>query len=216
MRVVNRGPATLTNKKVRIGGSYTRSTLTTPPTASGANILPADYTISLAPGQQQNINLGWQIDLTQYNYEFTVTVTAVDFTDPNTGNNSYKESFLAPPTPVPQSDITPTDCFVDSPKGTLWYRVNNRGPAVLTNKRITVSITAEAHMYNPPHTVTSAHATGIETVSIPTGQDFTINSGISVDTTTYWYKFTVTVSAMDFSDPNANNNSYSETIPPPP
>jgi hypothetical protein len=99
VRVVNDGPTTLSNKKVRIGGSYTRSTLTSPPTASGANIAPADYTINLAPGQQQNINLGWQIDLTQYNYDFTVTVTAVDFTDPNTGNNSYKESFAGTPAP---------------------------------------------------------------------------------------------------------------------
>jgi hypothetical protein len=93
VRVVNDGPGTLTNKKVRISGAMTRSTKTNPPSASGQNILPQEYPINLAPGQQQNINLGWQIDLNQYNYEFTVTVEAVGFTDPNTGNNTYKESF---------------------------------------------------------------------------------------------------------------------------
>jgi len=94
VRIVNNGPATLTNKKVRISGSYTRSTLTTPPTAQGANIPAAEYTLgNLPPGQQQNINLGWQINLNQYSYQFTVNVAAVDFTDPNTGNNSYTESF---------------------------------------------------------------------------------------------------------------------------
>jgi hypothetical protein len=97
----NNGPATLTNKKVRISGSVTQGTKTTPPTASGHNILPQDYTINLAQGQQQSINLGWQINLNQYNYDFTVTVQAVDFTDPNTGNNTYTESFrAAAPTPT--------------------------------------------------------------------------------------------------------------------
>lgn len=95
VRVVNNGPATLTNKKVRISGSVTRSTKTIPPTASGHNILPQDYTVNLAPGQQQNINLGYQVDLNQYNYDFTATVAAVDFTDTNTGNNTYSESFQA-------------------------------------------------------------------------------------------------------------------------
>lgn len=119
VRVVNNGPATLTNKKVRIGGSYTRSTKTTPPSASGANIPATEYTINLAPGQQQNINLGWQIDLNQYNYDFTVTVQVVDFTDPNSGNNTYQESFQAPaPTPAQATirfenrTVSDTVCFI--------------------------------------------------------------------------------------------------------
>lgn len=91
VRVTNDGPGTLTNKKVEIGGSYQRSTLTYPPSAHGSSILPKVFTVNLAPGQTQNINLGWQIDASQYYYDFTVTVTAKDFTDPNSGNNSYSE-----------------------------------------------------------------------------------------------------------------------------
>jgi hypothetical protein len=118
VRVVNNGPATLTSKKVSISGSVTRSTKTTPPSATGHNILPQEYTINLAPGQQQNINLGYQIDLNQYNYDFSVTVAAVDFTDPNAGNNTYTESFQAgaPPqtmaTLVFENRTTDTVCYV--------------------------------------------------------------------------------------------------------
>jgi hypothetical protein len=127
VRVVNNGPATLTNKKVRISGSYTRSTKTTPPSASGANIPAADYTINLAPGEQQNINLGYQIDLNQYNYDFTVTVQAVDFTDPNTGNNTYTESFhWAAPTPTQptaQGDLILQDVSLSADGQALVFRV---------------------------------------------------------------------------------------------
>ncbi len=116
VRIWNNGPATLTNKKVRISGSYTRTTLTTPPTAQGANIPPAEYVLSnLARGQQQNINLGWQIDLSQYSYDFTVTVAAVDFTDPNSGNNSYKESFQG------QASAQATIVFVNQSGHFLCY-----------------------------------------------------------------------------------------------
>jgi hypothetical protein len=101
VRVFNNGPAAVTNKKVRISGSQTRSTKTSPPSASGYNIAATEYTINLAPGQQQNLNLGWQVDLSQYNYDFTVTVEAVGFTDPNLGNNTYEESFqYTAPTPT--------------------------------------------------------------------------------------------------------------------
>jgi hypothetical protein len=101
VRVFNNGPATLTNKKVRISGSQTRSTKTAAPSASTYDWPAAEYPVNLAPGQQQNINLRWPVDLSQYDYTFRVTVQAVGFTDPNGGNNTYEESFqYTAPTPT--------------------------------------------------------------------------------------------------------------------
>ncbi len=92
VRIVNNGPGTLTNKKVQISGSETRSTLAAIPSAQGQNIPPQEYSLpTLAPGQQATINLGWPINTSQYYYQFTVNVAPKGFTDPNTGNNSYTE-----------------------------------------------------------------------------------------------------------------------------
>jgi len=126
VRVVNDGPGTLSNKRVRISGSVTRGTKTAIPSASGNNLGPQEFTINLAPGQQQNINLGlgWDIDLNQYDYEFTVKVEAVDFTDPKGGNNSYKESFKAAAPPA-QGDLVLEDAFMSADGTQLILRVAN-------------------------------------------------------------------------------------------
>jgi hypothetical protein len=92
VRITNNGPDTLTNNKVSITLSQSRSTFGNPPAVDTYTSPATEYTLSLAPGQTQTINLGAQIDTSHYRYDFTVTAAAVDFTDPNTGNDSYKES----------------------------------------------------------------------------------------------------------------------------
>jgi hypothetical protein len=58
-----------------------------------SSVLPAvEYSIGNLPGETYNLNLGLQIDTSHYRYDFTVTVTPVDFTDPNSANNTYTES----------------------------------------------------------------------------------------------------------------------------
>jgi len=92
VRITNNGPDTLTNNSVRITIAFAQSTLTVPP-AVGNSTQTTDYTVNLAPGQTQPIRLGSMgIDTSLYRYDFTVTAAAVDFTDPNSGNNTYKES----------------------------------------------------------------------------------------------------------------------------
>jgi hypothetical protein len=92
VRITNNGPDALTNNTVRITIAYAQSTLTVPP-AVGNGTQTTDYTVNLAPGQTQAIRLGSMgIDTSLYRYDFTVTAAAVDFTDPNGGNNTYKES----------------------------------------------------------------------------------------------------------------------------
>jgi hypothetical protein len=91
-RITNNGPDILTNNKVTVTLSQSRSTLTVPPVVDSSTGWAIDYTLNLAPGQTQTVNLGWTIDTSLYRYDFTVTVAAVDFTDPNSGNNTYTES----------------------------------------------------------------------------------------------------------------------------
>ena len=47
----------------------------------------------LAPGQTHKINLGWQADVSAYDYNFTVDVKAKGFTDTKPGNNSISKQF---------------------------------------------------------------------------------------------------------------------------
>jgi Domain of unknown function DUF11 len=92
VRITNNGPDTLANSKVAITLSQSRSTFGNPPVVDTYTGPATEYTLNLAPGQTQTINLGAQIDTSHYRYDFTVTAAAVDFTDPNTGNDTYKES----------------------------------------------------------------------------------------------------------------------------
>jgi len=92
VRITNNGPDTLTNNKVSITLSQSRSTFGNPPVVDSYTSPATEYTLNLAPGQTQTINLGAQIDTSHYRYDFTMAAAAVDFTDPNTGNDTYKES----------------------------------------------------------------------------------------------------------------------------
>ena len=88
IRITSNGPDAL-NNKVSVTVSETRSTLTVPPVVD-SSVLPAiEYSIGNLPGETYNLSLGLQIDTSHYRYDFTVTVTPVDFTDPNSGNNTY-------------------------------------------------------------------------------------------------------------------------------
>jgi len=91
VRITNNGPATLANQKVDVTISQSRSALTVPPAVDSATAT-TQYTLNLAPGQTQTINLGIQIDTTKHRYDFTVAAAAVDFIDPAAGNNVYQES----------------------------------------------------------------------------------------------------------------------------
>jgi hypothetical protein len=91
IRITNNGPDIL-NNKVSVTVSETRTTLTVPPVVDSSVLPPIEYSIGNFPGETYSLSLGLQIDTSHYRYDFTVTVTPVDFTDPNMGNNTYTES----------------------------------------------------------------------------------------------------------------------------
>jgi len=91
-RITNNGPDTLSGEQVSVVVVEHRFTLTAPSTEEHFTDLPTQYTLNLAPGQTQAVNLGIQIDTSRYRYDFTVQVSAVGFVDAASGNNTYQES----------------------------------------------------------------------------------------------------------------------------
>jgi hypothetical protein len=230
VRITNDGPGTLTNKKVEINGWGTAYLRTT---AGGASVsYPAtDFTLNLAPGQTQTINLGWQIDTSLYKYDLNVIVKVKDFTDPNSSNNGYAESIVptvpvATPTPsgappgggswgVLTTDLAVTDLFADKlVQGKVYARLTNHGPDSLSNVSVQLSCSQERTEYTSG-TKVAAVSLNTLTLSLNPGQTKAFDTGLSVETTKYWYKITCSTQ-VSFKDPNTANDSYTETIPPPP
>jgi Carboxypeptidase regulatory-like domain len=91
-RITNNGPDTLSGEQVSVIVVEHRFTLTDPSVEEHFTDLPTQYTLNLAPGQTQAVNLGIQIDTSSYRYDFTVQASAVGFVDAASGNNTYQES----------------------------------------------------------------------------------------------------------------------------
>jgi hypothetical protein len=122
-----------------------------------------------------------------------------------------------PPPPPSGADITPTDLYVDNqPHGDLWVRITNNGPDTLTNKKVDIALScAKSTLTVPPHVIQcgTLDMTG-NTLNLAPGQTQTIHLGTQVDTSHYRYDFTVTVTPVDFTDPNSSNNTYKESVEP--
>lgn len=224
VRITNNGPDTLTNNKVDLTVVETRSTLTTPPTAQSSQGPATEFTLNLAPGQSQDINLGLQFDLSQYDYKYEVTVAAKDFADPTASNDSYTEAFPTVPPPPPPgggswgiltADLAVTDLFV-KPNTEVWLRITNNGPDSLSNSSINQTCTMVRTPWGtqtPDATQTNA---GPITITAAPGQTQEFNTGFQSFVTTQWkYKVTCTIS-VGFNDPSLTNNTYFEYFPPPP
>lgn len=204
-RITNNGPDSLTNVNVQLsctvgvnpyGGGI--------PSGHGAGF---PITVSLTPGQTGEFGTGISVDTSQAWYDVTCTVQP-SFNDPNPGNNSYSRTF-------PTTDLTVTDLFpLSLPQGDIHARITSNGPDSLTNADVQLSCTVDVHPYGGGIAFGQAPSFPI-TVSLSPGQTSEFPTSISVDTTQAWYEVTCTVQPP-FADPNPGNNSYSETIPPPP
>jgi hypothetical protein len=223
VRVTNNGPDTLTNKKIDLTVVETRSTLTTPPTAHSSQGPATEYTLNLAPGQSQDINLGAQIDLSQYGYQYTVTVAAKDFTDPDAGNDSYTEAFAATP-PLPPGggswgatpvDLAVTDLFI-KPDTKVFARITNNGPSNFQNVGLLFGCSMERHVLTTGvMDASQSNAPGPITVNLNVGQTQEFDTGFqSFDTSKWWYKVTC-VLQITYNDTFPANNTYFEYFPSP-
>ncbi len=226
-RITNNGPDRLTNAAATLNCTVKQIDRNTnaETTIGGLN---QNITITLAPGQTQAYTIGQSIDLNVYAYDTTCTVGFM--LDPNSGNNSYNEQIggisggpAGPPAQptLPQMhvvlvDLTVTDIFPQSlPTGNVDMRITNNGPDALTNATVGTACTATIHQYvlGSPTTNVSSYRT--DTITLAAGQTGVYSTGIGItNSTKYWYEFTCEVNFT--LDSNIGNNSYSETIPPPP
>jgi hypothetical protein len=223
VRITNNGPDALTNNKIDLTVVETRSSLTTPPTATSLQGPATEYTLNLTPGQSQDINLGAQIDLSQYGYQYDVTVAAKDFTDTDTGNDSYTEAFAATP-PVPPGggswgatpvDLAITDLFI-KPDTKVFARITNNGPSNFQNVGLLFGCSMERHVLTTGvKDASQSNAPGPITVNLNVGQTQEFDTGFqSFDTSKWWYKVTCTLQ-ITYNDTLPTNNVYYEYFPSP-
>jgi hypothetical protein len=225
VRITNNGPGTLANHKVDLTVVETKSTLGNPPSAQSAQGPAAEYTLNLAPGQTQNINLGLQFDLSQFNYQYAVSVVAKDFTDSNPTNDGYTEAFTAVPPPVPpgggswgvtKADLAVTDLFLKSmPIGSadIWSRLTNNGPDTVSNVSVNQACSLESGPVSMGGTKTYAANAWPITITLNPGQTGEFSTGFQASMLPqFYYKVTCSVTAP-FNDPNPSNNTYKKTFP---
>ena len=135
-----------------------------------------------------------------------------------TGNNIFPKTFQQiVQAHIISADLVPTDIFADSlPTGTAFVRITNNGPDRLEGASVGLSCVAKVHTYVPGDPTTNVGAHSTVTVTLAPGETGVYNTGIGiVDSTTWWLDMTCTVNLPLF-DTVVGNNSYQETIPPPP
>ena len=222
MRITNNGPGTLSNNRVEVSGSGQAQ-----PVAGGSNALSLgakEYTLNLAPGQTQAINLGWTVDTSKNKYDLNVIVKVKDFTDPNSTNNGYQETIAATtapgPGPQPQpggksgSDVAVTDLFPKNlPTGKVWTRITNHGPEALSNAQVELKCGGLGVDANGKTGWSHTESPKSKTITLNPGQTVDIETDLAVDTNQYSYDLWCSVAPKSFNDPNQNNNKYSEKIP---
>ncbi len=118
------------------------------------------------------------------------------------------------PLPLPTADTAPTDLFPQNlPQGKVYVRITNNGPDTLTNASVQLVCTGVATAYVDGAKSAMPVARQSITVNLNPGQTTEFDTGISIDTTQYWYVLTCNLERPDYHDPNPTNESYSETIP---
>jgi hypothetical protein len=123
---------------------------------------------------------------------------------------------VIPPAPLPTgADITPTDLYPDNqPEGVMWARITNNGPETLTNNKVDITLSCVVTRLTDSTEMISGATPTHHILNLAPGQTQTISLGTVIDTSRYRYDFTVTVTPVDFTDPNMGNNTYTESVEP--
>ena len=111
-------------------------------------------------------------------------------------------------------DLAVTDLYPDNmPRGRVFTRITNNGPAILAN--LGVKLECRALLRPRPGVRAPGDPMYVEktvSVTLRPGQTGIFDTGIPIDTSDFSYGVTCSVSGT-FSDPRPSNNSYSENIP---
>jgi len=116
--------------------------------------------------------------------------------------------------PSPQTvDLAVTDLYPDNlPKGKVYVRITNNGPASLTNASVELKCGGQGTPLGGQPPWSHVESPTILTISLNPGQTNAFQTNVAVDTTQYSYDVWCAVSPKTLSDPNASNNKYSEAI----
>lgn len=112
----------------------------------------------------------------------------------------------------PSIDLAITDIYPDHlPHGTLWGRITNNGPGVITGMNVGISCYGLGRQRgNPLNTVEVSMDKPIF-VSLSPGQTQNFNTGMKIDANLYQYDVAC---GMDFQlDPTPSNDLYNEMVP---
>lgn len=206
-RITNDGHDTLASNRVEV-------------TISGCGA-GKQFALSIAPGQTQTIDTGCQAAAGSHSY--TVSVRAIDFTDPNPANNTYSETLswggAAPPPPAPPApaqpstlDLAITDLFPKTLHGPVYGRITNRGPGSASNLTVQFSCRrVEIDAIEGTRKTDQIGPRNITITNLSPGQTTEFNTNLSVELQQYQYDVSCTLHGPA-NDPNTANNSYSEKI----
>jgi hypothetical protein len=116
--------------------------------------------------------------------------------------------------PSPQTvDLAVTDLYPDNlPKGKVYVRITNNGPASLTNASVELKCGGQGTPLGGQPPWSHVESPTILTISLNPGQTNAFQTNVAVDTTQYSYDVWCAVSPKTLSDPNSSNNRYSEAI----
>lgn len=153
-----------------------------------ANCIPADLQVVVAPPLPQ--------------------AAATDTVQPPPGGGSWG---------VTTADLGVTDLYAtELPQGWIFAKITNYGPDNVSNiPGNGLYCTVTIHPYSGAAPWEERAGYGEQTLDLTAGQTGAYDIDFHIDTTVNWYEVGCEIVA-NFNDPNASNNSYSETFPPPP
>jgi uncharacterized cupredoxin-like copper-binding protein len=210
-RITNNGPDALQNATVELETDVVNFT---DPSQLLVYSHTTSLTVTLQPGETREFDTGLNVDTTNNRrYSVSCEITSV-LLDPNPGNNLYLELIESPNQSQPvQADLAVTDIFPQTlPQGDFYCRITNNGPDALQNATVWLLTIVIEHEKTPGGNATLAQYSATITVTLLPGETGEFSTGIGhlVDTSKYWYEITCEIGAD--SDPNPNNNIYTEII----
>jgi hypothetical protein len=111
------------------------------------------------------------------------------------------------------ADLAVTDLYADSlPQGTVYARITNNGPSAVN--KVNVQLSCQGDGYRRGLKMTTVSGDVYVAMNLSAGQTGTFNTGVSVDTQQLDYYMMTCSIQVPFNEPNTNNNSHTERIPP--
>ncbi len=206
-RITNNGPDALTSANVDLSCSVAIT-----PYGGGIPIahgMGGPIVVSLNAGQTADFPTGISIDISQNLSQVTCTIQ-VTFNDPDAANDSFTETFPTADLEIVNIDITAQGWPTNAQPSAL---LKNNGPGILAN----VPATHQCEASICPNNVTCS-ASMVQTypaqpvtLNLAPGQAVSVTTPHTYNANTDYTDYIKCEVQVPFSDPNAGNNTRTET-----